>query len=69
MTTNNTSKNSNSSETGQGLVCFIFILFMLVCFLVVASYFLNGNTVPVQQMESDWNGIINTIEAANVKLF
>jgi hypothetical protein len=71
MTTNksNNSNISNSSETGQGLVCFILIIFMLLCFLLVASYFLGGNTVPVNEMESGWQGIINTIEAANVKPF
>jgi hypothetical protein len=42
---------------------------MLLCFLLVASYFLGGNTVPVNEMESGWQGIINTIEAANVKPF
>jgi hypothetical protein len=66
---NNNFSTSHNSEHGQGLVCFIFILFMLACFLVIASYFLNGNTVPVQEMESGWNGIIKGIEAANIKPF
>jgi hypothetical protein len=72
MTTNSnssTSNNSNNSEHGQGLVCFILILFIMACFLLVASYFVNGNTVPVQEMESGWQGLINTVNALNVKPF
>jgi hypothetical protein len=71
MTTNNSTSKQFNSELGQGaLVPIIFMLFVFVVLLVIASFFLDGNTAPsMDQMESGWNGIINLIDAANVKPF
>jgi nitrate reductase NapE component len=71
MTTNSnssTSNNSNKSEHGQGLVCFIFILFMLACFLLVAYAGINGDIPTMEQMGNNWDTFVNGVNSLNVKI-